>query len=152
MHQNVFEEFRLVRGYLFNYFFGFVLTETLCYVEIFQLALLLFGLLFYLSRFSFGVCMVEVVLRSLCKESCEGHGDCSGEHRSDSRQPDQLNVGDCSSKPAQKYKVCEKPVRYPQGGASNVASRADVLVSLGGLRFQTGYIPILFPCEVVEGG
>src|SRR5207245_4374645 len=94
--------------------------------------------------------MVEVVLRSLCKESCKGHGDCSGEHRSDSRQPDQLNVGDRSSKPAQKYKVCEKPVRYPQCGASNVASRADMLVSLGWLRFQTGYLSIAIHLGVVE--
>src|SRR5712691_1449270 len=113
MHQNVFEEFRLVRGYLLDYFFGFVLAETLCYVEIFQLALLLFGLLFDLSCLSLGVCMIKVVLRSLCKESREGHGDCPGEHRGYSRQPDQLNFGYRSSKPAQKYKVCEKPVRYP---------------------------------------
>src|SRR5437899_5529393 len=152
MHQNVFEEFRLVRGYLLDYFFGFVLTETLCCVEIFQLALLLLGLLFYLSSFSFGVGVVEVVLRSLCQESCEGHGDCSREHRSDSRQPDQLNVGDRSGKPAQKYKVSEEPVRYPQCAASNVASRADMLVPLGWLRFQTGYLSIAIHLGVVESG
>src|SRR5207245_10378733 len=96
--------------------------------------------------------MVEVVLRSLCKESCKGHGDCSGEHRSDSRQPDQLNVGDRSSKPAQKYKVCEKPVRYPQCGASNVASRSDMLVPLGWLSFQTSYLSISTHLGVVADG